>query len=82
MDNMLKYGMLLNSDITLHRQYFKEMTRLLGIRVIYRAPREDKHYTTYNEIESNYYEPILTGCIFEEHPTQQSLKKMGWAAEL
>ena len=82
MDDSIKYGMLLNSDITLHREYFKEMTRLIGIRVIYRAPREDKHYTTYNEIESNYYEPILTGCIFEEHPTQQTLKKMGWAAEL
>lgn len=70
MNNPPKYGLLLNSDITLHRQYFKEMTRLIGINVIYRAPRADKHYTTYNEIDSNYYEPILTGCIFEDHPTQ------------
>ena len=82
MNNNIKYGMLLNSDITFHREYFKEMTRLLGIQVIYRAPRQDKHYTTYNEIESNYYEPILVGCIFDEHPKQQTLKKMGWVAEL
>ena len=77
-----KYGLLLNNDIKLHRGYFDEMIRLLGIQVIYRAPLPDKHYTTYAEIESNYAEPILVGCIFDEHPTQQTLKKMGWVAEL
>ena len=77
-----KYGLLLNKDIKLHRGYFDEMIRLLGIQVIYRAPLPDKHYTTYAEIESNYAEPILVGCIFDEHPTQQTLKKMGWVAEL
>ena len=77
-----KYGLLLNNDIKLHRGYFDEMIRLLGIQVIYRAPLPDKHYTTYTEIESNYAEPILVGCIFDEHPTQQTLKKMGWVAEL
>ena len=77
-----KYGLLLNNDIKLHRGYFDEMIRLLGIQVIYRAPLPDKHYTTYAEIESNYAQPILVGCIFDEHPTQQTLKKMGWVAEL
>ena len=77
-----KYGLLLNNDIKLHRGYFDEMIRLLGIQVIYRAPLPDKHYTTYAEIDSNYAEPILVGCIFDEHPTQQTLKKMGWVAEL
>lgn len=77
-----KYGLLLNSDIKLHRRYFDEMIRLLGIQVIYRAPLPDKHYTVYAEIESNYDQPILVGCIFDEHPTQQTLKKMGWVAEL
>ena len=59
-----KYGLLLNNDIKLHRGYFDEMIRLLGIQVIYRAPLADKHYTTYAEIESNYAEPILVGCIW------------------
>lgn len=77
-----KYGLLLNSDIKLHRQYFKEMCKLLGIQVIYRAPRKDKHYTTYAEIESNYQAPKLIGCIFDEHPTQQTLHKLGWSSEL
>ena len=77
-----KYGTLLNQDIKLHRKYFNEMVKLLGLLVIYRSPKEDKHYTIYSEIESNYNEPMLVGCIFDEHPTQYTLRKMGWAAEL
>lgn len=58
------------------------MTRLLGIQVIYRAPKPDKHYTTYTEIDSNYEPSSMIGCIFEEHPEQQTLKRLGWMAEL
>ena len=76
------YGLLINKDTKLHRQYFDEMPRLIGIKVIYRAPRKDKHFTTYAEIESNYQEPLATYCIFNEHPDQKSLKKMGWVSEL
>lgn len=81
MDNM-NYGILLNRDIKLHRRWFKEMTHLIGINVIYRAPRKDKHWTSYAEIDGNYQDPILVGCIFEEHPTQKTLKKIGWVSEL
>lgn len=77
-----KYGLLLNKDIKLHRQYFKEMCKLIGINVIYRSPKPNKSYTTYAEIESNYNKPTLEGCIFDEHPSQQTLKKMGWVSEL
>lgn len=77
-----KYGSLLNGDIKLHRQWFKEMVKLLGINVIYRAVRPGKKYTNYAEIDANYEDPILEGCIFDEHPTQQTLKKMGWVSEL
>lgn len=44
-----KYGKLLTPDIKLHRKYFDEMVKLLGIQVIYRAPRKDKHWTNYAE---------------------------------
>lgn len=77
-----KYGTLLNSNIKLHRDYFNEMCSLIGIQVIYRAPREGKHYTTYGELDSNFYEPLTVGCIFVEHPDQQTLKKIGWVSEL
>lgn len=82
MDKNSNYGLLLTSDIKLHRQWFKEMCKLIGINVIYRAPRPDKHYTTYTEIDANYECPSLVGCIFDEHPEQQTLKKLGWASEL
>lgn len=78
----IKYGKLLTPDIKLHRKYFDEMVKLLGIQVIYRATRKDKHWTNYSEISSNYKEPLLIGCIFEEHPTQSTMKKRGWVSEL
>ena len=77
-----KYGQLLNGDALLQRQYFKEMVKLIGIYVLFRAPKADKSYTTYAEIESNYEEPKLVGCIFIDHLPQQTLKKMGWMSEL
>jgi len=77
-----KYGTLLTPDIRIHRQYFREMCKLIGVRVLYRAPVPGHKYTTYAEIDTNYLPPILIGCIFDEHPTQQTLKKMGWVSEL
>lgn len=76
-------GLLLNpTNIKLHRQYFKEMVRLIGINVQYRAPREDKHYSGYGELDSFFYEPITIGAIYDEHPSQKTMKKLGWNAEL
>ena len=77
-----KYGALLTPDIKLHRIWFEELIKLIGIKLFYRAPMPDKHYTTFSEIESNYFEPIEVGCIFDEHPNQQTLKKLGWVSEL
>lgn len=76
-------GLLLNkTNITLHRQYFKEMVRLLGIALLYRAPMANKHYTTYGDLDSNYCLPIKVGCIFDEHPTIWTMKKLGWATQV
>ena len=77
-----KYGLLLNQNAKLHRQYFREAVKLLGIYVLYRAPKPGKHYTTYNEIEDNYEEPLLIGCLFNDHPDQTTLRKIGWVAEM
>ena len=77
------YGLLLNKeDILLQREYFKELVMLLGVQVKHRAPRPDKHYTTYAEIQSNYFEPQIVGCIFTEHLDQKTMKKLGWNSEL
>ena len=78
-----QYGLLLKqNDILLQRRYFEELVKMIGIKVIHRAPRPSKHYTTYSEIDSNYYEPECVGCIFDEHPTQRTMKKLGWNSEL
>ena len=82
MEDCKRYGQLLHPSIKLHRQYFREMVKLLGINVLYRAPLPGKTYTTYAELESNYAAPIMIGCIFTEHPNQQTLRKIGWVAEL
>lgn len=77
-----RYGQLLTPDMRIFRQYFEEMVQMVGIKVYYRAPMPGKTYTNYMEIQSNYYDPIEVGVIFDEHPTQQTLKKMGWVSEL
>lgn len=77
------YGLLLNrDDILLQRAYFNELVTLLGVQVKHLAPRPGKSYTTYAQIQSNYFEPEQVGCIFSEHLDQRTMKKLGWNAEL
>ncbi len=76
-------GLLLNkNNIKLYRLYFKQMTKLIGIKVEYRAPRENKEYTIHGELDTLYYDPIYVDVIFEEHPKQSTCKKMGWNSEV
>ena len=76
--NQNEVGLLIRgNDLKLHRKYFEELVNLIGIKVVYRAPKADKHYTTYTEIESNYEKPEVVGCIFVEHPDQKTMKKLG-----
>lgn len=83
MDNF-DTGLLLNpNNIKLQRAYFKQMCSLLGVRALYRAPRDSsKTYNGYGELDTFYKEPISVMCIFDEHPSQKSMKKLGWNAEL
>lgn len=80
--NTKSYGLLINGDTKLHRLYFKEMVRLLGIECTYRAPRPSKTYDQNGELQAPYYPDVQVGCIFQEHPDQKTLKKMGWVSEL
>ena len=79
----LDTGLLLNkSNITLHRKYFNQMLKLLGINVLYRAPRENKTYNDYGELDTFYYQPIVVSCIYDDHPKQSTMKKLGWNHEI
>lgn len=77
-----KYGLLITKDIKLHRSYFKQMVKLLGINCLYYAPLPGKHFDRHGDLETDYYKPELVGCIFQDHPDQKTLKKLGWVAEL
>lgn len=77
------YGLLMSkNDMLVHRTYFDEMCKLIGVKIEHRAPRPGKSYTNYAEIQSNYYEPEVIGCIFDEHPNQKTMRKLGWNSEL
>lgn len=82
--NQLDTGILLNAhDIKLHRQYFNEMVKLQGIQVLYRPIKEGcKDYDMYGELDAKYDAPLKVGCIFEEHPNQRTMRKLGWNSEL
>ena len=77
-----KYGMLLTPEIKLHRKYFLEMTKLLGIKFIYKAPLPGKTFDKHGDLNANYYPGQVVFGIFQDHPDQKTLKKMGWVAEL
>ena len=81
-DIKTNYGLLINKDIKLHRNWFKQMTALHGINCKYKAPLQNKDYDLYGDLQTGYQPEILVGCLFEEHPDQKSLKKAGWVAEL
>ena len=77
------YGFLLSkNNIQLHRTYFKEMVKLLGINCKYRAPLSNKENDNYGDLQTGYKPEIIVGCLFDEHPNQKSLRKAGWVAEL
>lgn len=82
MDRPNSYGILLNPDIKLHRQWFKQMTSLIGINCIYKPPIIGKTFDDHGDLAANYGPEMVVGCIFQDHPDQKSLKKMGWVAEL
>lgn len=79
MDN---YGLLINQDIKLHRNWFKQMCKLIGITVLYRTPYPGKKWTNYAEIDANFTPMVPTMCIFDQHPDQKTMKKIGWVSEL
>jgi hypothetical protein len=81
-ENRKDYGILITPEIKLHRQYFKEMVKLLGINCIYKAPLPGKHFDTHGDLDADYAPGEVVGVIFQEHPDQKTLKKMGWVAEL
>ena len=77
------YGLLITPDIKLHRQWFKELVRLQGIITIHKpVVKEEKHYNEAGELVTTYLSGEKVGCIFDEHPTQWTTKRLGWVSEM
>lgn len=77
-------GILLNEhNIKLHRWNFNQMVKLIGIMVQYEAPKDVSiDYNLHGEFTGHYDPPETIGCIYDEHPTQKTMKLLGWNAEL
>lgn len=76
------YGILITPDALLYRKWFKEFTRLQGVNVLHKYPLKDKTYTINGEVVATYSSPTPVGCIFEEHPTPKTTRRLGWSTEL
>lgn len=75
-------GVLTKSDSTIFRKYFKEMAKLLGIKVIYQYPIDMKFSVYAEEDPKGFSEEILMDIIFEENPKITTLRKYGWVSEI
>lgn len=78
-------GLLLNAeDIKIHRQFFVEMAEMWGIKTKYKYPLPGmKTYDLYGELDTPYSkEKDNVFIIFDEHPTQYTMKKLGWVSEM
>lgn len=74
-------GVLTRADSTIFRGYFKEMAKLLGIRVLYQYP-VDMNFTIYaEENPKGFSEEIMMDIIFDENPKVTTLRKYGWVSE-
>lgn len=50
---------------------------LHGINVKIKTPSSNKQYTTNGELVTNYLDWYDTGCIFEDYPSQKTMRKLG-----
>ena len=69
-------------DVQLHRTWFKEMCKLIGINILHRSPKEGtKDWDIHGDLDTQYNNPVLVGVIYEEHPSTWTMRKLGWVAE-
>lgn len=53
------------------------MIKQYGINCKYRAPLPGKRFDTHGDLKTDYYPEKIVGCIFQDHPDQKTMKKMG-----
>lgn len=73
-------GLLTQNDAKIIQQYFKEMAALLGIRVNYRYPVDEK-VTVHSEIQCSFSDIVPIDIVFQQNPSIKTLKNIGWVSE-
>lgn len=76
------YGILINSDALLHRQWFEEMVRLHGEGALYEYPINGKYNQNGEFVCDNYSPPTQVGVIYEQRPKLKTTKLLHWNSQL
>ena len=74
-------GLLNRSDSRIHRRFFSEMCKLIGMRVEYQYVVKQS-LTLHSEDNSDLSAPIPLDILFDENPSVDTLNKLGWMTEL
>lgn len=77
-------GLLTKKDVTLWRNWFKEMAKLRGFSVKYYYVKNfdsNMDMTIYSEFKPVYSDPIDIDIIFDENPSVNTLALFGWVSE-
>lgn len=74
-------GLLVRDDSRIFRGYFSEMCKLHGISVAYQyVVKSDM--TIHSEDNSYLSSPIRIDILFDQQPSVDTLKRLGWVTEL
>ena len=74
-------GLLVQDDSRIFRRYFREMVKLIGIRVSYQFVIK-REMTLHSEDNSKLSQPIELDILFDENPNIDTLNRLGWLSEL
>ena len=67
-------GLLNRDDARIHRAYFEEMTKLIGIQVLYQYVIKQE-LTIHSEDNSTLSQPMQLDILFDENPSQKTLNR-------
>lgn len=74
-------GLLVRQDVRIHRAYFSEMCKLIGVSVAYQYVVKSE-MTIHSEDNSFLSVPLRIDVIFDDQPSVDTLKRLGWVTEL
>lgn len=74
-------GLLIKNDANIYKSFFKEMSKLIGIKVLYQYIIDNDYSIHSESVNEKLSEPIELDIIFHENPKVSTLRKLGWLSE-